>query len=176
MCLMPGTILYATSFLPAADSSARISGQHQSPAARSLLELLKAGIASSVSSRSHSRAAMAAAVGDSEILNLGIDIEFMDPERPFAALAGFLVEDAPRDIDAETFYRCWTFAEAYFKAFQRAPSDRAVRTISTLENSGQAVRLDDGTQLLHRRVADRFQLCLVWQATGDACALRYVEA
>jgi hypothetical protein len=119
---------------------------------------------------------MAAAVGDSEILNLGIDIEFMDPERPFAALAGFLVEDAPRDIDAETFYRCWTFAEAYFKAFQRAPSDRAVRTISTLENSGQAVRLDDGTQLLHRRVADRFQLCLVWQATGDACALRYVEA
>jgi hypothetical protein len=172
--VMTGGILYATSFLPA-DAVARIPRKLQSRAARDLQSLLTAGVTPHATSRSHSRAAIAAAVGDQTVLGLGIDIEFMDPDRPFAALAGFLVEDAPRDIDAEIFYRCWTFAEAYFKAFQRAPPHRAVRTVSTLENSGEAARLDDGTQLLHRRIADRFQLCLVWQATGDACELRYVE-
>jgi hypothetical protein len=172
---MPGTIFYATSFLPAADARTRASRQRQSAAAQDLLEFLKAETESNASSKSHSRAAIAAAVGDTGILTLGIDIEFMEPDRPFAALAGFLSEAAPTQIGAEAFYRCWTFAEAYFKAFQRLPPDSAVRAVATHTDADDRYRLDDGTHILHRRIAQRFQLCLVWRSPEDDCELRYMR-
>jgi hypothetical protein len=129
-----------------------------------------------VTSKSHSRSVVAAAAGDAGIAALGIDIEFSDEGRPFADLACFLTGTVPMPMGAGTFYRCWTFAEAYFKAFQKAPEERSIREISTLSQSAERYRLDDGTQILLRRIAERFQLCLVWGSTLQECGLRYIQS
>ncbi|MGD0142131.1 MAG: hypothetical protein ABSC92_03140 [Rhizomicrobium sp.] len=173
---MTGTILYATALLPVEDACARISRQRQSAAARNLQELLETSLPPKLSSRSHSRAAVAATVGDAQILALGIDIEFMEQSRPFAALAGFLTKFAPAHLGADEFYRCWTFAEAYFKAFQRLPPDLAIHSVGTQADPDGTYQLPDGTHLLHRRIADCFQLCLVWRLSIETCDLQYISA
>jgi hypothetical protein len=172
---MPDTIVYATSLLPAAEMHTRIARAHQSAAAQALLESLKAGFAPRISSKSHSRTAIAAAAGTAGITNLGVDLEYMDPARPFAALAGFLIGAETMPVGAAGFYRCWTFAEAHFKAFQKLPLEGGIRRVAALSDSDERCQLDDGTHVLLQRIADRFQLCLVWRSTHDACELRYLQ-
>lgn len=171
---MPGTIFYATSLLPLADAHARIPRLRQSAAARDLQEFLSGGIAPNVSSRSHTRAAVAAAVGDAQILTLGIDIEFMEHGRPFAALAGYLTENVLAEIEAADFYRRWTFAEAYFKAFQQLPPDRAFHAVAKLPDN-ERLTLDDGTKILQHPISERFRLCLVWRASQEECDVRRIQ-
>jgi hypothetical protein len=36
-----------------------------------------------------------------------------------------------KTLESEQFYRCWTFAEAYFKAYQHLPPDRAFRRVGS---------------------------------------------
>jgi hypothetical protein len=171
---MPGTILYATSLLPVGDAYARVPRARQSEAARDLQVLLSAGVASNVGSRSHSRAAVAAAVGDAQILTLGIDIEFLDDGRPFAALAGYFSANVPPEIGAADFYRRWTFAEAYFKAYQLLPTNDALSAVGRLTDN-EVLSLDDGTKVLQQRIAERFRLCLVWRALHEGCDVRYIQ-
>ncbi len=172
---MPGQILYATSQLSAPDLGERVPRGRQSAAAQRLLETLNANIAPAIGSKSHSRAVVAAAVGDAEITALGIDIEFMDEDRPLADIARFLSKGAPEKIGPEAFYRCWTFAEAFFKAYQHLPPERAVLCVGKQKGADGEYELDDGTRLLHRRIADRFQLCLVWRSSVVPCEPRCVS-
>lgn len=172
---MVGDILYATSILPARFAGERIARRRQSSAAQHLLELLEAEGVPTVESKSHSRTAIAAAAGNAEGLSLGIDIEWMAPGRPFATLSSVFLESAPTQLGGDDFYRCWTFAEAYFKAFQRLPSESNMRYFiaNTIPNS--VLRLHDGANVLQRRIADIFQLCLVWRtATSQPCEVRCV--
>lgn len=170
---MTGRISYATTFLPVADMRARMPRKLQSLAARELQDFLSAGIAPHVSSRSHSRAALAAAIGDADIHALGIDIELIEQGRPFTALARFLVPDASTDIGAREFYRCWTFAEAYFKAFQRLPTERHLHTIGQMPDADSRIALEDGTQVLLHLIEGLFQLCLVWRASQEPAEIQY---
>jgi hypothetical protein len=171
---MAGTILYATSLVCAAHAPTRIPWQRQSAAARALQDSLSGGIAPAVSSRSHSRVAVAAAVGDAQVSALGIDIEFMDQGRPFAALAGYFTEDVPADLDAVVFYRLWAFAEAHFKAFQLLPTNNAFRAVGKLSDN-ETLTLDDGTTVLQHRVSEQFLLCLVGRAMQDECDVRCIR-
>lgn len=163
-----GQIVYATDILSADDATGRIPRHVQSAAAAHLLEKLGGpDFARKVSSKSHSRAAIAAAASDVTGLLLGIDIEWMAPHRPFAAIAsGYLGIDAAQ-MDAERFYRGWTFYEAYYKALQRFPPVGLVELAIAQHNEGVANRLSDGMCVLYRRMADAFQLCVVWHAAGS---------
>ncbi|HKD22044.1 MAG TPA: 4'-phosphopantetheinyl transferase superfamily protein [Rhizomicrobium sp.] len=109
------------------------------------------------------------AMGNDFGLSLGIDIEWIAPERPVASIARSFLGDASADITVADFYRFWTFHESYFKAFQRTPE-----TALALELIGQGARdgvrrLHDGTKILQHRVAETFQLSLVWSGAGDDC-------
>jgi hypothetical protein len=114
-----------------------------------------------VRSRSHSRGAIAIATGTLEGLFLGIDIEFM-ADRPFDAIMSVYLGPAPASVTPADFYRCWTFGEAYFKAFQRRPSRSAIMQVLRHRQDGSLMALDDGTEVLTRRVRGVFQLSLVW--------------
>lgn len=171
---MTGTILYTASLLPAHGAAERVSRKHQSAGAQHLLDILEPRFAPTARSKSHSRAAVAAAAGNAEGLSLGIDIEWMAPNRPFAAIARVFLKSVPVEMGPEEFYRGWTFAEAYFKAFGRMPPEAVLEEIFTRPPSDEIRQLGDGKNILHRRVLADFQLCLVWQAV-QPCSLRYVS-
>jgi hypothetical protein len=157
----PGRVLYAIDRLTARDVTHRAPHRDQSAAAARLVARL--GLAS-VTSRSHSRGLIAAAAGDA--LVLGIDIEWMAPTRDFAALARAFLQRAPQAMSAADFYRGWTFHEAHYKAFQRFPDEESV--LAVLAATDETLTLPNGTQVLQRRVAEMFQLCLVWQCAPSA--------
>jgi hypothetical protein len=159
--MSPASILYAIGRLPVEDPTHRMPRRDQSAAAARLVARLGPA---SVTSRSHSRGLIAAAAGDA--LALGIDIEWMAPARDFAALARAFLERAPKAMNAADFYRGWTFHEAHYKAFQRFPDEESV--LAVLAAAGETLTLLDGTQVLQRRVAEMFQLCLVWRCASSA--------
>ena len=161
-------ILYTTDVLPADDVTGRMSRGTQSAAATRLLEGLGGpGFVAKAHSKSHSRAAVAAAAGNMSGLMLGIDIEWIAPHRPFAAIARGYLGIAVAEMEASAFYRGWTFLEAYYKAFQRFPASTLIASAIAQDSEGAACCLDDGVYFLHRRVAELFQLCLVWRPSAS---------
>ncbi|HEX4081063.1 MAG TPA: 4'-phosphopantetheinyl transferase superfamily protein [Rhizomicrobium sp.] len=104
------------------------------------------------------------AAGEGEGLSLGIDIEWMRPDRPFANLAKFLVRDVSDRLGPAQFYRTWTFYEAYFKALQRVPPEPDLHAVMRQTDSGGVQWLPGDTRLLQFCVAGEFQLSLVWRA------------
>jgi hypothetical protein len=146
----------------------RIARVHQSHAA----SLLLARVAERegpprIFTKSHSRTAIAVAMGDDHNLLLGIDIEWMAPERPVKSIARSFLGDAAAGITVADFYRFWTFHEAFFKAFQRAPEPALALELIAQEPKDGVQPLRDGTNILQRRVAESFQLSLVW--SGADC-------
>ncbi len=156
-------ILYAVDILPTDDIRCRFPRSCQSAGASRLLSWLEEGCPRrSATSKSHSRAVVAAATGDAPGLSLGIDVEWMAPDRPFDEIARmFLAFPSPR-MDAETFYRGWTFVEAYYKAFQHFPDETQVRTVIA-HGSEDGLRLGDGIGVIQFCVASDFRGCLVWR-------------
>lgn len=174
VCPMARAIICATSMLPHVEASARVPRSQQSEAAHALLEGLRRRLAVSVETISHSRAAIAAAVGEGDGLSLGVDIEWVRKDRPFSALAGFafgVMRSGWRPIE---FYRTWTFHEAYFKAFQRVPPVADLRTVADFGNGCAIRQLSDEVRLQQLPVAGQFHLSLVWRAPMiDTCAPRF---
>jgi hypothetical protein len=125
------------------------------------------GFAAKARSKSHSRAAIAAAAGNVPGLKLGIDIEWMAPRRSFAAIARTYLDVAVTDMEASGFYRGWTFFEAYYKAVQRFPDSVLIASAIAQDSEGVVCSLDDGVFFLHRRVAELFHLCLVWRSSDS---------
>lgn len=124
------------------------------------------------SSKSHSRAAVAVAVCGMPGVVIGIDVEWIAPERPIRAMARNLLGEEAPDIALHDFYRLWTFRESYFKAFQCAPSPAMTLEFLSCSASLTIHRLGVGVNVLeHRLAADAFQLCLVW--SGPACIPLY---
>ncbi len=162
-------ILYAADVLSTDDIHGRVPRSRQSAAARDMLERL-AGTEFSPSARSvsHSRAAIAVAVGDAPELVLGIDIEWMAPDRPFGAIARTFLASASEQMSCAEFYRGWTFFEAYYKAFQRFPDAGLVEHVISQAAHVDAYRLADATYVTQHRVADIFQLCLVWRSAASS--------
>jgi hypothetical protein len=159
-------IRYSVDFLEAEDVTNRVPHRKQSTAATKLLGTLEASEARvTARSRSHSRAAIAAATGNSEGLLLGIDIEFM-ASRPFDAIMAMYLGTVPASSTSEDFYRCWTFGEAYFKAFQHRPSRSALMQVVHQRQDDLHLVLDDGTEVLAQCLRGVFQFSLVWR-TGD---------
>jgi hypothetical protein len=153
---------YSARVLPGL-ASARIPHSEQSLAAAALLDELRrvTGVAAGPSSKSHSRALVAAALSDEG--RVGIDVEYCDAGRDLAGLSRYLLgADAPA-LDLSDFYRLWTFHEAYFKAFGVA-SDVALRrfVLGARGAFGETFEVATGVCVMHAAPADGFALSLVW--------------
>jgi len=121
------------------------------------------------SSKSHSRSVGAVAVGTTPGLLLGIDVEWMAPDRPYSQIAQAFLGEQDKELDAPAFYRGWTFYEAYYKAFQRFPGAPLVRTVIKHTRDDSPLHLDGGIGALLRCVEGDFQLCIVWQHATQQC-------
>jgi len=163
-------IIYATRLIAAAPLDTRLPRAAQSQAARALLDRITAGTHMAFS-KSHSRTAVAVAASHNAGVSVGIDIEWMAPERPFTTVALGYLGTAAAGVAVSDFYRAWTFYEAFFKAFQRPPAPAAIE--ETLSSSARSVcQLRDGTRVIQHCVADGFQLSLVW--SGGDCVPVYL--
>ncbi|HEY4124044.1 MAG TPA: hypothetical protein VGM36_05485, partial [Rhizomicrobium sp.] len=94
---------------------------------------------------------------------LGIDVEWMAPGRPFNAIAQMFLSPLSRPMDALTFYRGWTFFEAYYKAFQRFPEEALIHEVIAHCRDNTTLSLTNGAGVLQFCVADDFRACIVWQ-------------
>ena len=156
-------ILYAIDILPTDDIRGRVPKARQSTAGSRLLARIEEKYPHlTARSKSHSRAVVAAAAGTAPALLLGIDVEWMAPNRPFDQIARMFLASSSAQVDAETFYRGWTFFEAYYKAFQRFPEETLVHAVIA-HRSNEALRLGDGIGVTQLCVAGDFRACIVWQ-------------
>lgn len=161
-------IVYATGLIGAGQPGDRVSRARQSAAASRLLEALAGREGQPLArSKSHSRSAIAVAMSTGAECPLGIDIEWMTSARSISAIARGFLGDTGKAIGVADFYRGWTFYEAFFKAFQQAPSPARVLELIERPDRQSVHGLSDGTKVLQHRVADAFQLSLVWCSDDD---------
>ena len=165
-------VVYTTGLLGTGQPGDRVPRARQSAAASRLLERLVGHEGRPLaSSKSHSRSAIAVAMSVGAEHPLGIDIEWITPARPVAMIARSFLGDTGRMIGVADFYRGWTFYEAFFKAFQRSPSPARVLELIERPDLRSVHRLGDGTKVLQHRLADAFQLSLVWSGDDDSIPL-----
>jgi phosphopantetheinyl transferase len=142
--------------------SARLPHHEQSPAAAALLNALRreTGVAEGPSSKSHSRAVVAAALGEHR--RIGIDVEYCDARRDLAGLSRYLLGADAAALSLSEFYRLWTFHEAYFKAFGAA-SDVTLRraVLEAGASAGEARDVAPGVSVMHAWPVEGFALTLV---------------
>lgn len=160
-------LYFAFSLAAVMAPTARRPRAAQSAAAAALLSSLRAraGLWAGPSSKSHSRAACAAAVvADGPV---GIDVEFACPSRDRAGMARFLLDEA-QEPSLRDLYRLWTFREAYFKAFGAMPGARL------LHHAHQAIAANpdgyhlEGFAVRHLEIAAAFQLTVIWNGRTAA--------
>ena len=164
--------VYATGLIGPGQPGDRVPRVRQSAAASRLLDVLAGDEGRPLSrSKSHSRAAIAVAMNAAAEHPLGIDIEWITPARQIAMIASNFLGDAGRAIGVADFYRGWTFYEAFFKAFQRSPTPARVLELIERPDTRPIHRLSDGTNVLQHRVADAFQLSLVWSGNDESVPL-----
>lgn len=174
--MAPGEIVYGTRLLHASAIHDRVARNIQSQAATALAEALSQTTTNpALISKSHSRTLVAAAVGNAGVLALGIDAEWMAPNRPFSSIIRSFAPSLPSAIEAGTFYRLWTFLEAFYKAFQRWPEEDDIIQVFDRPNCGDAWQTARGTQLLQHQRADAFTLTIVWKCSG-LCMVHEMQA
>jgi len=146
-------------FITEAPLHTRIARRIQSATGEELNGVLRwrTGIASGVTSKSHSRAVVASALARTG--RVGIDVEYRAPGRAIEKIARFLMDADVRDDAAG--YRVFTFREAYFKAFGDWPEKTLLRDVASRRD--ERYRLG-ALEVHHTDVADAFTLTLVWSA------------
>ena len=162
----PPYLAYSIGVIESSNITDRVPRRRQSRAASQLLSTLQAQTPfATAHSKSHSRAVAAVAIGCMDDLGLGIDIEWTGAERPIASIASYLQWEGGDPVTNEAFYRGWTFAEAYYKAFQQHPDKGLVIRAMTEGSDGGPIRMDDGIGFFPVTVGRDFQLSLVWKTT-----------
>lgn len=158
----PPGVHYTARLLSGMPLGARIARARQSKAAADLLEDLRRGtqLAAGPASKAHSRALAAAAVVAEG--RVGVDVEYLAPERDICAVARYLM-DAPAP-EAAAAYRVFTFREAYFKALGHTPARPLLRLVA--DAGAPRFETPDGLAVLHEPVAEVFVLTLVWEGGG----------
>jgi 4'-phosphopantetheinyl transferase len=166
-----GRVAFTAAALAGWEHSHRVPHRVQSIAANALLAALSTDPVQA-SSKSHSRAVVAAAVGNAPALRLGIDVEWMSPHRPFAAIMRSFAPGISGTLDGDSFYRGWTFLEAYYKAFQQLPEPADIEAIVAAAANPEPQSVGNGAWVLHQTVFAAFKLCLVWKSS-DLCDVAY---
>jgi hypothetical protein len=163
---MGGTrILYGTEAIPCDDVRARLRRRVQSEYAALLAGRLSAAMRSgTMISKSHSRALVAAACAGPPVVALGIDIEWMAPDRAFTAILANFLPTLSAPIACDDFYRAWTFLEAHVKAYQRWPGEEELHQVLAEPAHDNPWQTAGGNHLLQHRICDDFQLTVLWRS------------
>jgi hypothetical protein len=170
-----GEILYGTDVIP----SGRLCGRQPRRLQSSFAAALAARLSTSVEpealiSKSHSRALVAAACAGSPVTAIGIDIEWMAPDRAFSAILTNFLPSIAAPVACDVFYRAWTFLEAHYKALQRWPGEDELRQVLAEPTRDAPWQTASGNHLVQHRVHDDFQLTLLWRS-DTPCGVRYVR-
>ncbi len=125
-----------------------------------------------ISSISHSRGIVAAAITDNA--RIGIDVEYMCPRRNTAAILDLFLGTMAEPVSLQGFYRAWTFGEAYFKAFGSLPGKEILAHVIEQHASDSTYQIhhrENGViGVLHSEVNGEFALTLVWELADIANA------
>jgi hypothetical protein len=167
-------IRYGIDVIPSDDLGKRISRRIQSARATTLAAQLCTDAGSELLSKSHSRALVAVACASSPVTALGIDIEWMAPDRPYAAILSHFLPSVPAPIACEAFYRTWTFLEAHFKAYQHWPPAEELQQVIAAPARDGPWQTINGNHLIQHRVAGKFQLTVLWRSDAP-CGIKYVR-
>ncbi|GAA0572688.1 4'-phosphopantetheinyl transferase superfamily protein [Rhizomicrobium electricum] len=168
-------ILYGVDVIPADDVRARQAHRVQSPYASALATRLSAAAGSAgMVSKSHSRAMVAAACAVPPVTALGIDIEWMAPDRPFDAILANFLPSFATPVACNGFYRAWTFLEAHFKAYQCWPREKELRQVLAGPARDDSWQTVEGNYLLQHQVGGDFQLTVLWRS-DQPCGIKYVR-
>lgn len=159
----PGGVHYAVRLLAGAAVGSRVARADQRAAAAKLLADVRqsAGLAAGKSSKSHSRALVAAALAPEG--RVGIDVEFLDPRRDIGAVARYLMDADTADRGGA--YRVFTFREAYFKAMGSWPAQALMRGVAA--QTADEFCTADGVFVRQGIAAEVFALTLVWAPVDD---------
>jgi hypothetical protein len=170
-----GEIFYSTAVIAGDSISARRPHPIQSRTAAALAQQLTAATGPTpLLSKSHSRALLAVAGARPPVTALGIDIEWMAPQRPFALILRGYLPSAPATIEPAAFYRTWTFLEAHYKAHQAWPDADDIRQVLDTAERDVPWRTSSGTYLWQQRILDEFQLTLLWRSE-TVCEVKRVQ-
>lgn len=167
-----GRVLYSTEIIPSDEVHMRLPHGVQSARAAALAARLSAAIGPDATiSKSHSRAVVAAACAVPPVTALGIDVEWMAPQRAFAAILANFFPAFPAPVGRDDFYRAWTFMEAHFKAHQRWPREEEVRQVLAEPWREDPWQTANGNHLIQHRLSD-FQITVLWRSEVP-CEVEY---
>ncbi|MBI1359101.1 MAG: hypothetical protein GC155_02330 [Alphaproteobacteria bacterium] len=142
--------------------------RHPRAAQRALAADMRASLGAGwgLLSHSHSRGAVAVAAGNPPLTRLGVDLEYIDPKRPWRDIAAIYVPNGATagEADASAVCRAWTFGEAYFKAFGAAPGpDILSRVFEAPPQDDEPACFASRRYWYSERLPDDFWLSLVWE-------------
>ena len=145
-----------------------VTARHSRAAQRALADKMTAKMGPDwrLWSRSHSRGTVAIAAGNSPLTQLGVDVEYADPRRPWREIAAaYLPEFHSRlGVDISALCRLWTFGEAYLKAFGSVPEpDLLRRVLHAPLPEDEPVAFADRRYWYSEILPDDFWLTLVWE-------------
>ncbi|MDP3735780.1 MAG: hypothetical protein Q8R02_00230 [Hyphomonadaceae bacterium] len=127
-------------------------------------EIRQAAPAGSILSHSHSRGIIAVASASLPVVKLGIDVEFIDPARPWREIAAvFMPAAAGTSLGDSDFCRLWTFGEAHFKAFGETPSPDMLVEVARLPIDDEAREFQPRRFWRSEKLAEGFWLSVVWE-------------
>ena len=123
--------------------------------------------------RSHSRG-VAGAVASDTAFRIGLDIEFVDLNRPWMKILNYM-HDGLGDVsagDPAASCRVWTLYEAWYKAFGAFASRQTLADWLTMTPApDMAYELGDGI-FAWRTLWQGFEICIVWSGTDEQPDLR----
>jgi phosphopantetheinyl transferase len=145
-----------------------VAARHPKPAQRAVAAEItrKIGPDWRLWSRSHSRGTVAVAAGNSPLTRLGVDVEYVDPKRPWRDIAAAYLPDFGSEslADASTLCRLWTFGEAHLKAFGSVPTaDILTNVMRTAAPDDEPIRFGARRYWYSEALPDDFWLTLVWE-------------
>ncbi|MAP94792.1 MAG: hypothetical protein CMK07_07565 [Ponticaulis sp.] len=128
-------------------------------------------------SRSHSRGVSVAAVS-SDTMAVGIDVEWMSPDRRWLDIISMFAPSAPdRSPDMVMLAKAWTFIEAFYKAEQAYPVEADVMEILHADlPEGTPITLLSGASVQFTMLAGGFPMAVYWTAEGKGAQISYVFA
>jgi hypothetical protein len=118
----------------------------------------------SILSHSHSRGIIAVASASAPVTKLGVDVELIDPTRPWREIAAiYMPAAAGASLRTSDFCRLWTFGEAHFKAFGETPSPDLLVDVARLPVSGEVLEFGPNRFWRSEKLDEVFWLSVVWE-------------
>ncbi len=116
----------------------------------------------SFTSRSHSRGVAMTALGATGVCALGVDVEHIDPRRPWRDILTFAGATKAAAASDAACCRAWTILEAWYKAFATRIPPSILDAGLTFPEDDMVVALGNDTWRMSLSPMMGFQASVVW--------------